>query len=144
MNSSLKSQPVYVTMATVLLRGLSDESPCLCYCCITLSCVQLFAPPWTVACQTPLSMGFSRQVYWSGLSFSSPGDLPHPCLLDWQADEDIHFFIFLLNLFIFNGRITALQYWIGFCHTSMWISHTYTYVFSFLNLLPISLPTPPL
>ena len=34
--------------------------------------------PWTVANQTPLSMGFSRQEYWSGLLFSSPGDLPDP------------------------------------------------------------------
>ena len=33
---------------------------------------------WTVACQAPLSMGFSRQEYWSGLPFSSPGDLPNP------------------------------------------------------------------
>ena len=31
---------------------------------------------WTVACQAPLSMGFSKQEYWSGLAFSSPGDLP--------------------------------------------------------------------
>ena len=37
-----------------------------------------FATPWTVACQAPLSMGFSRQEYWSGLSFPSPGDLPNP------------------------------------------------------------------
>ena len=34
--------------------------------------------PWTVACQAPLSMGLSRQEYWSGLSFPSPGDLPNP------------------------------------------------------------------
>ena len=34
--------------------------------------------PWTVACQAPLSMGFPRQEYWSGLSFPSPGDLPDP------------------------------------------------------------------
>ena len=33
-------------------------------------------PPWTVAHQAPLSMGFSRQGYWSGLPFPSPGDLP--------------------------------------------------------------------
>ena len=32
--------------------------------------------PWTVACQDPLSMGFSRQEYWSGLPFPSPGDVP--------------------------------------------------------------------
>ena len=33
--------------------------------------------PWTVACQAPLSMKFSRQEYWSGLPFPSPGDLPN-------------------------------------------------------------------
>ena len=36
------------------------------------------ATPWTVASQAPLSMGFSRQEYWSGLPCSPPGDLPHP------------------------------------------------------------------
>ena len=40
--------------------------------------VQLSATPWTVAHQAPLSMGFSRQDYWSGLPFPSPGDLPDP------------------------------------------------------------------
>ena len=40
--------------------------------CLTLS------TPWTTACQVPLSMGFSRQEYWRGLPFPSPGDLPHP------------------------------------------------------------------
>ena len=44
----------------------------------SLSCVQLFATPWTVAYQAPPSMGFSRQEYWSGLLFPSPGDLPNP------------------------------------------------------------------
>ena len=43
-----------------------------------LSPVLLFATLWTVAHQAPLSMGFSRQEYWSGLPFPSPGDLPHP------------------------------------------------------------------
>ena len=43
-----------------------------------LSRVWLFATPWTVACQTPLSVGFSRQGYWSELPFPSPGDLPNP------------------------------------------------------------------
>ena len=40
--------------------------------------VWLFVTPWTVAHQAPLSMGFSRQGYWSGLPFPSPGDLPDP------------------------------------------------------------------
>ena len=44
----------------------------------SLSRVQLFATPWTVAYQAPLSMGFSRQECWSGLPFPSPGDLPDP------------------------------------------------------------------
>ena len=43
-----------------------------------LSYVQLFATPWTVACQAPLSLGFSRQGYWSRLPFPSPRDLPNP------------------------------------------------------------------
>ena len=43
-----------------------------------LNRVQLFQTPWTVACQAPLSMQFSRQEYWSGLPFPSPGDLPDP------------------------------------------------------------------
>ena len=44
----------------------------------SLSRVRLFATPWTVAHQAPLSMGFSRQKYWSGLPFPSPGDIPNP------------------------------------------------------------------
>ena len=40
--------------------------------------VQLFATPWTIAYQVPLSMGFPRREYWSGLPFSPPEDLPHP------------------------------------------------------------------
>ena len=44
----------------------------------SLSRVGLFATPWTVVHQAPPSMGFSRQEYWSGLPFPSPGDLPDP------------------------------------------------------------------
>ena len=47
--------------------------------------------PRTVACQAPLSMGFPRQEYWSGLPFPSPGDLPDPGIEPWfptlQADS---------------------------------------------------------
>ena len=49
---------------------------CLCVCTQSLSCIWLFASPWTVACQAPLSMEFSRKEYWSGLPFPPPGDLP--------------------------------------------------------------------
>ena len=49
--------------------------------CVLLSCfsrVQLCATPWTVAQQAPLSLGFSRQEYWSGLPCPPLGDLPNP------------------------------------------------------------------
>ena len=56
----------------------------------SLSCVQLFVTLWTVAYQARLSTGFSRQEYWSGLPFLSPGDLPNPGMvpksLALQAD----------------------------------------------------------
>ena len=49
----------------------------LCVCVYEVTChVQLFATLWTLVCQALLSMGFSRQVYWSRLPFPSPGDLP--------------------------------------------------------------------
>ena len=46
----------------------------------SLSRVRLFVTPWTVAYRAPLSMGFSRQGYWSGLPFPSPGYLPDPAI----------------------------------------------------------------
>ena len=69
-----------------------------------LSHVQLFATPWTVAHQAPPSMGFSRQEYWGGLPFPSPGDLPDPgieprspvlqadvlTLLPFREDKSMH------------------------------------------------------
>ena len=65
-------------------------SVCVCvHACIhTQSCLTL--QPHGPACQAPLSMGFLRQGYWSGLPFSLPGDLPDPCLLHllhWQVDS---------------------------------------------------------
>ena len=48
---------------------------CMCVC---VSRVRLFVTPWTIACQGPLSMGFSRQEYWSRLPFPSPGNVPKP------------------------------------------------------------------
>ena len=44
----------------------------------SFTCVRLCATPWTVPCQAPPSMRFSRQEYWSGLPLSFPGDLPNP------------------------------------------------------------------
>ena len=60
---------MYGLMSLVSDRIRSDQP---------LSRVQLFTTLWTVAHQAPLSMGFSRQEYWSGLSFPTSGDLPNP------------------------------------------------------------------
>ena len=51
---------------------------CLPLCVSALSHVQLLVTPWTVACQAPLSMGFPKQEYWSGLPCPPAGDLPDP------------------------------------------------------------------
>ena len=76
-----------------------EENGCLeCLrqvCAQTLSRVQLFATPCTVACQTSLSMGFSRQEYWTGFPFLHQESFPiqrlNPCLLcllhHWKADS---------------------------------------------------------
>ena len=61
------------------------------YMLIHFSCIGLFGSPWTVVCQAHLSRGFSKQKYWSGLPFPSPGYLPDPgielCLLYWQVNS---------------------------------------------------------
>ena len=68
----------------------SCKHSCKCVCVKLLSHVQLFATLWTVEYKAPLSMGFSRQEYWSGLQFHSPGDLLNPGIELWspalQAD----------------------------------------------------------
>ena len=48
---------------------------CVCVCVCVFSHVQLFAAPWTIACQAPPPMEFSRQDYWSGMPFPTAGDL---------------------------------------------------------------------
>ena len=54
---------------------------CICCCCLVAKSVSdSFATPCVLTCQVPLSMGFPRQEYWSGLSFPSPGDLPDPAI----------------------------------------------------------------
>ena len=54
------------------------DAPCPMCSSHLLSRVRLFATPWTTGHQAPLSMGFPREEYWSGLPFPSPGDLPNP------------------------------------------------------------------
>ena len=66
-----------------------------------LSHIWLFVTAWAVACQAPLSMGFSRQEYWSGLPFPSPGDHPDPGIE----------FMFLASLVLAGGFLTTSVAW---------------------------------
>ena len=67
----------------------------MCVCAQVLSHVWLFASPWTVAHQAPLSMGFSRQKYWSGLPLPTPGIFPHLWTLVYK-----YLFEYLLSNFL--------------------------------------------
>ena len=72
--SAIDLMPVFVIYLCIHLHTYV-------YVCVhakLLSRVQLFVTPWTVTHQAPLSKGFSRQEYWSGLPCPSPGDLPNP------------------------------------------------------------------
>ena len=68
-----------------------DINCCCCRCFSHSASSDSLRPLWTIAHQAPLSMGFSRQEYWSGLPFPSPGDLPNPGTEPtspaWQVDS---------------------------------------------------------
>ena len=60
-------------------KGSPIKGVCVCVCVsVSHSIMSDSVTPWMVACQAPLSMGFSRQEYWSGLPFPFPGHLPNP------------------------------------------------------------------
>ena len=61
--------------------------------CYSLSNVQLFESPWTVAHQAPLSVEFSRQEFWSGLPCPSPGDPPNPGIEPGSPASQAHFLL---------------------------------------------------
>ena len=66
---------LFIPMA--LIPSWGHHLHVLCALLSCFSCVRMFAIPWTVACQVPLSMGCSRQEYWSGLPCPPPGNLPN-------------------------------------------------------------------
>ena len=74
--------PTFVFQSPIMKRtsflGVSSNRSCRSSRVLLLSRVQLFVTPWTVAYKALLFIGFSRQEYWSGLPFLSPGDLPNP------------------------------------------------------------------
>ena len=72
----LKNQvPILTEGFSTLVGFVHFTGSCVCVCVCVLSCVWLFATPWTVAHQALLSMEFPRQEYWSGLPFPTPRDL---------------------------------------------------------------------
>ena len=85
----------------------------------SLNHAQLFATPWTVTCQDPLSMGFSRQEYWSGLPFPSPGRSLYkdmtmikvsPKSIDMRGKRDTYFPLFrFLTLWLIQFIITSFM-----------------------------------
>ena len=78
---AVKLFSVYQPQLEAWLSGLLLKPGVGCTKCCMLSPFsgfQVFVSPWTIVCQAPLSIEFSRQQHWSGLSFSSLGDLPDP------------------------------------------------------------------
>ena len=75
-----------------------------------LNHVQLFATPWTVAHQAPVSMGFSREEYWKGVPFTPPGDLPNPGIEPRapapQADSFFFLKLYIIVLVLPNIKMT--------------------------------------
>ena len=126
---------------SILVRWVSE---------VAQSCPTLWDP---MHCSLP---GFSvygifqaRVLEWVVISFSRgsshPRDRIHVSCISWVGRWILyHWATRWFSKCIFNWRIIALQCCAGFCHTSTWISHRYTYVPSLLNLLPTSLSIPPL
>ena len=73
-------------------------------CAKYFSCGWLFVTPWTAAYQAPLSMEFSRQENWSGLSFPSPGDLPDPRRSNQSIFKEIN------PVYSLKGLVLKLQH----------------------------------
>ena len=82
---------------------------------LVIQCAWLLVAPWTVAHQLPLSVGFSRQEYWNGLPFSSPGNLP-----DIYYLLNIHCISVYSHTFLFEPSPVP-----GFFHPSEWHKHIF-------------------
>ena len=89
-DSLITSFAIWISLCYLTTLAGTFSLWCCCCCLVIKSCPTL-SDPWTVTCQAPLSIGFPRQEYWSGLLFPSSGALPGPglssCLLHWQVDS---------------------------------------------------------
>ena len=106
---------------------------CVCVCAVGAQSYLTLWTPWTVALQAPLSMGFPRQEYWSGLPFLSPEDPPHPGIeptppvspalqayfffycsaIGEVLDRILYFFLsfWMMGVLIYYGRIIWICLW---------------------------------
>ena len=81
-----------------------------------ISYVQLFTTLWTIACQAPLSMEFSRQEYWSGLPCPSPRDLPNPgteptCLTSPTLASRFLLLVLSVRPWVMQHILLILRFW---------------------------------
>ena len=89
---AVKNYPSSIGDLPLSFRMLSGILDLLMVCAFVLSHIQLFATPWTVVYQPPLSILFSRQEYWSGLQFPSLRNLPDPEIKPWSPALTGRFF----------------------------------------------------
>ena len=113
----------------------------MCTCVLScLSHVWCFATPWTVAHQAPLSMGFSRQEYWSGLPYPPPGGFPNPGIklsslmspalaggffssgATWEAPECVY--PLSVTVQQITPKLSALQQWLSF-PVILWVARPF-------------------
>ena len=93
----------------------------------SLSHVQLFATPWTVPCQAPPSVEFSRQEYWSGLPFPSPGDL-----LTQGLNSSLQHC--RQTLYRLSHQGSPIYTYIYIKHRSIHISNIFKYILKYVNI----------
>ena len=130
---------------------------CVCVCVRALSCVWLFATPWSIACQAPLSMEFSRREYWSELPFSTPGDPPDPgmdpmCLASPELAARFTVIYCCIPIRMAGEKLTPWgegaygeQQELSYINDKnfQWHGHLWKTVWSFLKKLKIKLPYGP-
>ena len=100
-----------------------DEYQCQSVCMLSPEVMSNSATPWTATCQAPLSMGFPRQEYWSGLPFPSPGDLSNPVIEPTSPALAGGFFTTKPHSFSFTYQQLGLL-------RSCWGSHLFSEAFS--------------
>ena len=100
-----------------MIKKLGDQSFSLWHGMCVFGHVQLFATPWTAVCQAPLSRGFPRQEYWTGLPFPSPVLVSKPPQINYIPSLFLTYFLLLLqsqhyrqgSLFIFREWSSYLE-----------------------------------